>query len=891
MRSFLRLRPLLPFAILFVCATSLSFGSNAEPSSKHLNSTPLRQGWAIQSACKIQSDGAQLSSPQYRTQGWIAATVPTTVLAAQVAAGIYPDPYFGMNLRKIPGTAYPIGAKFSTMPMPTDSPYRCGWWYRKQFQVPTSARGKTVWLHFAGINYRADLWVNGHQIANSKQIAGAYRTYDFDISRSVTAGQSAAIAVEVFAPGPTDLGINWVDWNPTPADKDMGLWGEVSLITTGPVSVRSPFITTHFEDSSLGVADITATAQLKNATDHPIDGIAAGTFAGVKFQQPVHLDPGKSATVNFSPDKYPQLKLRHPRIWWPAEMGTHPLETLTISFINNGRVSDTASARVGIREAASELTASGVRLFRINRKPILIRGGGWSQDLMLRQDREQLPQQIRMVKDMHLNAIRLEGKLEGDAFFRLTDENGILVMAGWCCCDQWEFWDKWTPENYQVAADSLRSQMLRLRHHASIFVWLNGSDRHPPANVEQAYLHIEREAQWPNATQSHAYSLPSTVSGPSGVKMTGPYDYVSPSYWLVDKKYGGAHGFNTETSPGPAIPQPDSLRRFLPAKDLWPINNVWNYHAGGGDFVNLHAFNDGMRATYGWPNSMEDYSRIAQTMAYDGERAMFEAYARNKYASTGVIQWMMNNAWPSVIWHLYDYYLQTGGGYFGTKEACEPLHIQYSYDDHTVYAVSSLPVASPSLTAHAEVFDFQLRRVFDQTRTVDVAPDGSQKALDIPASIFQPADSLHFVRLELKDKSGKVISRNFYWIPSTLTNFDWAKTDYTHTPAKTFANMQILRTLPKSQIRATMTRSQRELSVHLENPSSALAFQVQLAATTPDGKPIVPVLWSDDFIELMPGETRDLTAEIPENYGKTAPTVTVTAWNTNPVTLRIKTAH
>ncbi|HEX4022877.1 MAG TPA: glycosyl hydrolase family 2 [Acidobacteriaceae bacterium] len=849
-------------------------------------STPLHEGWEIQSACKVSDDGAHISSTHYHPQGWIKATVPTTVLAAQLAAGIYKDPFVGMNLRNIPGGDYPIGATFSNLPMPQDSPYRCAFWYRKQFKVPADAKGGTVWLHFGGINYRANLWVNGQLIADSKQIAGAYRIYDFDVTKAVKPGKDAVIAVQIFAPEPTDLGINWVDWNPTAPDKNMGLWGVVDLRVTGPVSVRSPFITTHFEDDTLKVADISVDAELQNATDHAVDGTVKGTFEGANFEQPVTIAAGASKSVHFSPDQYPQLKLKNPAIWWPAEMGKHPLETLSVSFVSDGHVSDTTTARVGIREATSELTDKGARLFLINRKPILIRGGGWSQDLFLREDHERLPLQIQMVKDMHLNTIRLEGKLEGENFFRLTDENGILVMAGWCCCDQWEHWKHWTPENHQVSAESLRSQMLRIRHHPSVFVWLNGSDNPPPADVEQAYLNVEKETLWPNAILSSASGRRTTVTGASGVKMLGPYDYVSPSYWLRDNRYGGAYGYNTETSPGPAIPQPDSLRRFLPEKDRWPINDVWNYHAGGGDFRNLNAFNAGMRATYGWPDSMDAYSRIAQTMAYDGERAMFEAYTRNKYTSTGVIQWMLNNAWPSVIWHLYDYYLQTGGGYFGTKIACEPLHVQYSYDDHSIYVVSSLPTPVSSLTVHVEVYDFQLQRVFDQTQTVNVAADGSQHAMDIPASIFQPESSLHFVRLELKKPSGEVVSRNFYWIPSKLTEFDWKKTDYTHTEAKEFANMQILQTLPKVEIHGALTMKGRELHVHLENPSHGLAFQVQVAANSPDGKPVIPLLWSDDFVELMPGESRDLTANLPADYKGAAPTVTVTSWNTSPLSLK-----
>lgn len=869
-----------------VCALPFCFAQRAQPKFATGASKPLRQGWELQSACKITDGGAQLSSTQYHAEGWIKATVPTTVLAAQVAAGIYPDPYYGMNMRKLPGADYPMGKFFSNLEMPEGSPYRCGWWYRKQFEVPASADGRTTWLHFGGINYRADIWVNGQLIADSKQIAGAYRVYNLDISKAVTPGESAVVAVETFAPGPLDLGINWVDWNPTPPDKDMGLWGPVSMKTTGPVAVRYPFITTHFEDTALKVADITVTTQLVNATDHAVSGTLQGTFAGQRFQQPVTLEASESKSVSFSPDQFPQLKLKHPAIWWPAEMGAHPLEKLTVSFRADGKVSDTASARVGIRVMTSELTDKGARLFRVNGKPILIRGGGWSQDLMMREDHENLPEQIRMVKDMHLNAIRQEAKLEGDEFYRLTDENGILVLAGWCCCDQWEHWDKWTPENHEVANASLRSQMLRLRHHASLLVWLNGSDNHPPADVEQAYLNVEKETQWPNPTLSSASGGSTTVTGPSGVKMSGPYNYVSPSYWLVDTKHGGAFSFNTETSPGPAIPQPSSLKKFIPAQDLWPINAVWDYHAGGGDFGNLDVFNDAMRATYGFPDSLSEYSRVAQTMTYDGERAMFEAYTRNKYTSTGVIQWMLNNAWPSVIWHLYDYYLNTGGGYFGTKKACEPLHVQYSYDDHSIYAVSSLPIQTRSLKIGVEVFDLKLHRVFDKTKTIDLAADGSERVLDIPASIFQPENATHFVRLEMRDKAGKVVSRNFYWIPSKLTVFDWPKTNYTHTPAITYANMQDLKTLAKAEVHGSLTIQGRELRVHLENPSHALAFQVEVVGKDAKGNVILPLLWSDDFIELMPGEHRDLTATLPANADARGTTVEVSGWN-----VRVQTLH
>lgn len=850
------------------------------------NPVQIHEGWQIQSACKVKAGGAELSSTGYQPKGWIQAAVPTTVVAAQVAAGILPDPYYGMNMRKLPGSDYPIGKFFSNLEMPKGSPYRCGWWYRREFEVPASTQGQTTWMHFGGINYRADIWIDGQLVANSKQIAGAYRIYNLDISKAVKPGRTAVVAVEVFAPGPLDLGINWVDWNPYPPDKDMGLWGPVSIKTTGPVAVRYPFITTDFEGANLGVADITATAQLVNSEDHAVSGTLSGVFAGEKFQQPVELAANETREVSFSSARFPQLKIKHPHVWWPAEMGAHPLETLSMRFTVHGKLSDTASARVGIRTMTSELTDKGARLFRVNGKPILILAGGWSQDILLREDHEHLPQQIRMVKDLHLNAIRQEAKLEDAEFYNLTDENGILVMAGWCCCDQWEHWDKWTPEDHQVANASLRSQMLRLRHHASLLVWLNGSDHHPTPEVERAYLNVEQETLWPNPTLSSASQAPSTVTGPSGVKMTGPYNYVSPSYWLRDKKYGGAWAFNTETSPGPAIPQLDSLRKFIPAGKLWPINEVWDYHAGGGDFGNLDVFNQAMSATYGFPKSLTGYVRTAQTMQYDGERAMFEAFRRNKFTSTGVDQWMLNNGWPSIIWHLYDYYLNTGGGYFGTKKACQPLHVLYSYDDHSIYAVSRLPRGTPSLKVQVEVYDLNLRRVFDQIKTINLAANSSDRVLDIPAGIFEPEDSTHFVRLVMKNPSGKILSRNFYWIPSKLTVFDWAKTNYTHTPASTYANMQALRSLPRAAIRGRLTVDGRELHVHLQNPSHALAFQVEVIGKNAQGHTINPLLWSDDFVELMPGESRDLTAMLPQGVSTSAVTVAASAWNTNTLELR-----
>ncbi|MGA2048084.1 MAG: glycosyl hydrolase family 2 [Terracidiphilus sp.] len=851
--------------------------------------TPLREGWQLQSACKLQATGDSIAAEGFQTDGWLKTAVPSTVLASQAAAGVFPDPYYGMNLRQIPGTTYKIGAIFANMPMAQDSPYRCGWWYRTEFTVPAAAHaGERQWLHFGGINYRGDVWLNGQKIADTTKVAGAYRTYDLDVTDSLKPGKKNVLAVETFAPTENDLGINWVDWNPCPPDKDMGLWGAVDLIGTGTVTLRSPLAATHFVDSTLGVAELTVYAELHNSSDRAVKGVVEGTAAGVKFEQPVELAAHEDRTVQFTPEQFAQLRIRNPKLWWPRQMGEPHLERLTMSFREQGEITDEQSVDFGIREITSELTATGSRLFRVNGKPILIRGAGWSQDMLLRTDEHRLREQFHLVEDMNLNTIRLEGKLETEDFFHLADKGGILVMLGWCCCDHWEHWKDWTPEDLTIATASLRSQMLRLRHHASLLVWLNGSDNAPPTSVERAYLNVEAETHWPNPIISAASSQVTAGGGPNGVKMTGPYDYVAPSYWYVDKQNGGAYGFNTETSPGPAIPSLASREKFLPDAQAWPPTANWSMHYGGGEFLNLKVLDDSMAAVYAKPQSAADYERIAGAMEYDSERAMYEAYSRNKYSSTGVIQWMLNNAWPSMIWHLYDYYLDAGAGYFGTKKACEPVHIQYSYDDRSIVVVNSTYERVSGLHASVHVHNAAWKELFKEEAAVDAGVDSSQIVFTIPESLYSDAERIFFIDLTLTDSAGKVVSRNFYWVPGTLTTFDWGKTDYTHTPASRHEDLTALANLPAAKLVAhaeiEKTARGREVRVELENSSEALAFQVSAAVRTQTGGLIAPVIWSDNWIELVPGEKRVLTALLPES-GADAPTVQIASWNAGSQTI------
>jgi exo-1,4-beta-D-glucosaminidase len=882
----MKTRTLLSVVVLF-CSQFLLAQQGAHPAGHF----PLRDGWTLQSSSKVEEPGEVLSKPGYQPRNWYPATVPTTVVAAQVKQKVLPDPFFAMNLRQFPGMGYPIGANFSNLPMPPDSPYLVSWWYRKTFELPVEFKGKSMWLNFGGINYRANIWLNGTQIGKADDVAGAWRTYEFNVTSTVRAGAENALAVQVFAPTETDLAITFVDWNPAPPDKNMGLFRDVYFSASGPIALRYPAVSAHVD--AAGNAKLTATALVKNGTNQPVKGTVKGSIGSVEFSQEIELAAGESKDLVFEPDKYPQLNLDRPRLWWPAQMGSPELYPLTMAVEVAGKTSDHSNIQFGIREITSEVTPDKARVFSINGKRILIRGGGWSPDMLLRENPQRLRDEFRYVKDIGLNTIRLEGKLETEDFFQLADREGILLMAGWCCCDAWEKWAKWKPENFEVAKASLRDQIYRLRGHPSVLVWLNGSDGPPPPDVEQMYLDVEKQLRFPNPALSSASGEATTLTGDSGVKMSGPYEYVAPSYWTEDTtgsghqcklgQCGGAHGFNTETSPGPAVPPIESIRTMLPKDHWWPIDDWWNFHAGGGEFKNIQVYTDALNARYGKAETLEDFTRKAQLMNYEGIRAMFEAYSRNKYTSSGVIQWMLNNAWPSTIWHLYDYYLRPGGGYFGAKRAMEPLHPLYSYNDRSVYVVSSQYVDATSLKLTVKGYNLDMSEKFSQESPLDAAADSTTKVLTLPD--LTDASPVYFLALRLEDNSGKLIGSNLYWLSTKVETLDWEKSTWYVTPTSSFADYTALNQLPKVKLRVA-SRTERHgeeavTHVTLENPAKSLAFFVRLKVNKgPGGEEILPVIWQDNYVSLLPGEKREITATYrASELGAAKAEVEARGWN------------
>jgi len=895
----------LNYVTLFsVVGVHLNINTKSKPTSLP-EKLPLRDHWTLQSSSRVEAKGEIVSTAAFVPKGWHAATVPTTVVSALVKDKTLPDPFFATNLRQFPGVTYPIGGNFSNIAMQPDSPYAVSWWYRKPFVAPTSYAGKTVWLNFKGINYRANIFLNGKLIANSDDVAGAWRTYEFNVTNALKPGRANVLAVQVFAPTENDLAITFVDWNPAPPDKNMGLWREVFLATSGPVALRYPTVVSKLNSPANDSAQLTVTAQVKNAADHPVKGKLKAQITNIvrsklevrQLEVEVELGSSEAKDVTLTPDKFEQLTVANPQLWWPAQMGEPHLYWLDVTFEIGGAVSDRSHSEFGIREVTSEVNATGGRAFHINGKNILIRGGGWTPDMMLREDSQRLRDEFRYVKDMGLNTVRLEGKLETQEFFDIADREGILVMAGWCCCDFWERWPRWQPKDFEIAQQSLRDQIYRLRSHPSMVMWLNGSDNPPPPDVEQMYLDIEKQLLWPNPVVSSATGKATTVTGDSGVKMTGPYEYIAPSYWEQDTLQGqpnrkqcnpggcgGAYGFNTETSMGPAVPPIESIRAMVGKDHLWPIDDVWNYHAGGGEFKTIQVFSDALANRYGKSDSAEDFAAKSQLQTYEGVRAMYEAYSRNKYQSTGVIQWMLNNAWPSMIWHLYDYYLRPAGGYFGAKRAMEGLHPIYGYDDHSIWVVSSQYEEAKGLKLTTKIYNLDMTEKFSHEDPVDAPADSTAKIFTLPGSL-PDLSPVYFLALRLTDSTGKQVGSNFYWLSTKPETLDWAKSNWWMTPTDSYADYTALTQLPKVKLKVT-SRTERKgedsiTHVTIENPNKSLAFFVRLKVNKgAKGGEILPVIWEDNYISLLPGEKRELTATYrTSELGAAKAAVEVSGWN------------
>ena len=803
--------------------------------------TNLNSRWAIRSSAELGVGGEVLSRPGLDATGWLPVSLPATVLGALVDAGVYGDVFAGDRILDLPGQG-PAAQNFANYEMPEDSPFRVAWWFRTEFRLQDT--GGHLRLQLDGINYRANIWLNGRLIADSTQMVGAYREYLLDIND--IAEQHNVLAIEIFPPGPNDVAISWVDWNPSPPDKNMGIWRDVWVLSTGPVAIRDSHVVTDFAGARLTLA-----TDLVNLSDRPQTATLHAHTEGRHLSQTIDLAPHEQRRVE------QHLALDGFKLWWPRNMGEPVLYSLRHEVVVEGQTSDSSTIEYGVREVRSELNDDGHTQFFVNNQPILIRGAGWATDLFLRRHPGRDLAQLDYVKAMNLNTVRFEGLLERSSFLEQCDRDGLLVIAGWCCCDCWERWASWNEETHHVATESLRSQIRRTRRHPSMIAWWYGSDFPPPGPVEREYLAVLESEHWPNAHHSSAAAKPTELTGPTGMKMEGPYDYVPPNYWLEDTERGGAFGFATEVCPGPAVPPIESLRAMLGEDHLWPIDEVWNLHSGGQEFHNIEHFMTALVERYGAIDSVEEFAALSQIATYEAQRAMFEAWAKNRPRATGVIQWMLNNAWPSLIWHLYDHTLRPAGGFFGTQKACEPLHVLYAPDDRCVYVANDQRRAFRGLRVEARALSADSEEIFSASAEVDIAELQTVRALQLPAF-----DTFHFLDLRLHSHAGEH-SRNLYWLSAEPDLLAHDKGSWIHTPIERYANLHPVRTLPQSSVQISAVTSGGEGRVVVRNTSDALAFFLQLRLVDEGDQDVLPVLWSDNYVSLLPSESCVVKVQCP----------------------------
>jgi len=850
----------------------------------------------IQPSAEVKCPADEVSQPDFDAHGWYAASVPSTVLAALVENGVYANPYFGMNLKKI-----------------SSEPFQNSWWYRTEFELSTEQASQKVLLEFDGINYAANIWLNGRQIADSSQAKGAFRRFQYDISRSVTAGKNALV-VEVIPPKPGDFSIGFVDWNPPPPDRNMGIFRSARLRFCDGISIENPFVETKLNLRTLGEATLNVSAELVNHDDNTVSGILQGEIESIRFCKAVTIKACECQTVEFTPDEFPVLKVENPRIWWPHDLGQPDLYDLHLEFVAGNKVCDAADVRFGIREVQDYINEGGHKGFEINGKKVLIRAAGWTDDLFLADTPDSIDAQLRYVKHINLNSIRLEGIWGKDhTLYDLCDRYGILVMVGWSC--QWEheqylgksvdprYGGVISPEDIELISKSWQDQVLWLRNHPSIYVWAVASDKVPKPELERKYIETFRKYDPTRPYLSSAggigseqkiigsEAVVSDISGCSGVKMLGPYDYTPPVYWHTDTTRGGAYGFNTETSPGAIVPPLESIKRMIPQGHLWPIDEYWQFHCGLNEFNTLDRYQQAINRRYGRAESVEEFARKAQLLNYELTRPMFEAFRVNRPIATGIVQWMLNAAWPKMYWQLFDKYLMPTGAFYATKKACQPLHLVYNYGDHSVHAINDKPVSYENLRAEVRVLDIDSDEVF--ARTLDISPlqESSQRILELPE--FKDINTTYFLALRLYDQKDAELVNNFYWLSTKPDVLDGVYPERSrrdakvepwpyYTPSKQYADFTLLNSMPSAKVGIEhyfdKVGKEQQAVVRLQNKSNCLAFFIELGVLgKSSGQTILPVFWEDNYISLLPGETRYLKATFPASDDE--PELTVNGWN------------
>jgi Glycosyl hydrolase 2 galactose-binding domain-like/Exo-beta-D-glucosaminidase Ig-fold domain/Glycosyl hydrolases family 2/NedA-like, galactose-binding domain len=814
--------------------------------------------WKLQRDSLVKADGPAVARPGFKDDDWIVATVPGTVLTSYLNVGAIPDPNYGDNQLQI-----------------SDSFFYADFWYRTEFTPPRMERGRRARLNFDGINWKAEVFLNGAQLG---RMEGAFMRGRFDVTERLLPGQTNALAVRIEkndtpgsakqktfdSPGqnggalgldnPTfHASIGW-DWIPTIRGRNAGIWNGVYLTFSGPVTLQDPFITTTLPLPKTDTADVKIEVEVRNHEPKRIKGKLRGRLGEARFEQRVMLQGGERLKVRLDPSTHPVLRLQNPKLWWPVGYGEPDLYDLELEFeARRHKVSDRKALKVGVRQMSYSEEGGALKIW-VNGRRLVARGGNWGfSESQLRYRTREYDAAVRYHREMNFTMIRnWVGQVGEDAFYDACDRHGVMVWQGFWLANPWDGPD---PEDDGLFMRNVKDTVLRIRNHPCLALYCGRNEGYPPKPLETGITQALAELH------PGLHYIPNSARGVVGGG--GPYHVMPRRFYFTA---GSATKLHSEMGM-PNIPPIESVRRMMPGDALWPQGLTWGLHdfcLGGAQ--NGESFRNRIEYSYGGAGSAEEWVQLAQFVNYDGYRAMFEGQSRHRM---GLLIWMSHPCWPSFVWQTYDYYFEPTAAYFGCKKACEPLHIQWNPATESVEVVNLSGGNARGLVARAEVLNMDGSRQWEKTASLDSPEDSTASCIKIeyPAGLT----SVHFLRLRLT-REGKAASENFYLRGLEEERFG------------------AIRTLPKVQLEAA-TRAARQngrwqLTTELHNPSLHPALMVRLKAVREkSGDCILPALYSDNYVALMPGERRTISIELADADTRgEKPRIVVEGFNAQPVT-------
>jgi beta-galactosidase/beta-glucuronidase len=788
-----------------------------------------RGHWRLQRASQVEADGGTISRAGFDDKGWMVATVPGTALTSYLNDEAIANPDFGENQYAV-----------------SDSYFCADFWYRDEFVAP-AARGKDdhVWLHLDGINWKVDVYMNGERIGS---IDGAFHRGEFDVTRVMVPGKVNSLAVlvkQTANPGGTKdkegdtvnggaLGrdnptfhasAGW-DWMSTIRGRDTGIWNDVRLTTTKAVKIENPAVTSKLPLPDNSYADVSIDATLRNLEDRVVSGKLHVAFGMESFDVPVDLGAMETKKVALSPEAYPQLRIEHPRLWWPNGYGDPSLYPVTLKFVAGDATSDETSFKVGIRQFTYSEEGGILRIW-VNGRRFIARGGNWGfSESMLRYRAREYDITMRFHQDQHFNMIRnWVGQTDDELLYDAADRYGIVIWQDFWLANPW---DGPPPDDNQLFLDNARDYLLKIRNHASIGLYCGRNEGLPPKPIDDGLRALIAELH------PEIHFISSSADGP--VSGHGPYrvmplkDYFAKAPTKMHSEIGA-----------PNVPERVILDKTLSQDGMWPVGAEWRLH----DFHGHNPSATAVEKNYGGAKDVDEFSSLAQFVDYNAYRGMFEGGGEHRL---GTLIWMSHPAWPSILWQTYDYFYDTDAAYYAAKKASEPLHIQWNAATDEVEVVNYNGGDQKGLEVRAQVLDLDGSVRWEKKATVDSSEDST-----LPTIHLEFPDGMkrtQFIRLALL-KNGKPVSTNFYWHGTT-------DEDYTG-----------IRELGQASVRATSTivrtGSKWRIATTLKNDSATPALMVRVKVVRAiSGDPILPAICDDNYIALMPGESQTIRTEVSE---------------------------